>query len=64
MIDEIARDMGAVAVAVVTTPFAFEGVRRRGVADEWCQTVVMRKRKTFLKERTRITIERTKGGAK
>ncbi len=39
-------------------------IGRRGVADEWCQTVVMRKRKTFLKERTRITIERTKGGAK
>jgi exodeoxyribonuclease V alpha subunit len=38
-------------------------IGRRAVADEWCQTVVMRKRKTFLTDRTRQVIERMKGGA-
>ncbi len=31
---EIARDMGALTVAVVTKPFAFEGAQRREIADQ------------------------------
>lgn len=38
-------------------------IGRRGVADEWCQTVVMRRRKTFLSDSARAAIGRTKGGA-
>lgn len=30
---EIAREMGALTVAVVTRPFAFEGMERKGIAD-------------------------------
>ena len=33
VIAEMARECGAISIAVVTTPFAFEGVRRRSVAE-------------------------------
>lgn len=33
MIAEIARDLGALTVAVVTKPFAFEGAQRKDIAD-------------------------------
>lgn len=33
VIAEIARDMGALTVAVVTKPFAFEGAQRKNIAD-------------------------------
>ncbi|MHB0859283.1 MAG: cell division protein FtsZ [Anaerolineae bacterium] len=34
MVAEIARELGALTVAIVTRPFAFEGARRSQVADE------------------------------
>ena len=34
MVAEIARELGALTVAVVTKPFAFEGVQRKGIADD------------------------------
>lgn len=33
IVAEIARDLGALTVSVVTKPFAFEGVQRRNIAD-------------------------------
>jgi cell division protein FtsZ len=33
LVAQVARDMGALTVAVVTKPFSFEGARRRGYAD-------------------------------
>ncbi len=35
IVAEIARDLGALTVAVVTKPFAFEGARRRQIAEDW-----------------------------
>lgn len=34
VIAEIAKDLGALTVAVVTKPFAFEGMQRKGLADK------------------------------
>jgi len=34
VVAEIARELGALTVAVVTKPFSFEGLRRRKIADE------------------------------
>lgn len=34
VIAEIAKDLGALTVAVVTKPFAFEGMQRKGIADK------------------------------
>ncbi|MBI4496935.1 MAG: cell division protein FtsZ [Chloroflexi bacterium] len=34
VVAEVAREAGALTVAVVTRPFGFEGARRKGVADE------------------------------
>lgn len=34
LVAQVARDAGALAIAVVTTPFAFEGARRRRQAEE------------------------------
>ena len=33
VIADMARELGALTIAVVTTPFSFEGLRRRGVAE-------------------------------
>lgn len=34
VVAEIARDMGALTIAVVTRPFTFEGVQRKNIADQ------------------------------
>jgi len=39
IVAEIARDMGALTVAVVTRPFAFEGARKARVAEEWLKSL-------------------------
>src|SRR5207248_11010983 len=48
VIARIARELGALAVGIVTTPFRFEGTQRKGVADRGieelraaCDTVVI-----------------------
>src|SRR5206468_1884683 len=48
VIARIARELGALAVGIVTTPFRFEGTRRRSVADSGvdalrgaCDTVIV-----------------------
>jgi len=39
IVAEIARDLGALTVAVVTRPFAFEGARRARLAEEWLKAL-------------------------
>lgn len=40
VVAEIARDIGALTIAVVTRPFAFEGVHRRDVAEDGIEKLV------------------------
>ena len=38
VVAEIAKDLGALTVAVVTKPFSFEGARRKLVAEQYTET--------------------------
>ncbi|MFA5076294.1 MAG: cell division protein FtsZ [Patescibacteria group bacterium] len=42
IVAEIARDMGALTVAVVTKPFAFEGAQRRAIAEKGLEELAQR----------------------
>ena len=39
VVAEIAKDLGALTVAVVTKPFSFEGARRKLVAEQYTETL-------------------------
>ena len=47
VVAETAKELGALTVAVVTKPFAFEGAQRQAIANEALENLKKKKRKSL-----------------